>query len=75
MRSTVFWLLSSCIAVLSMRALAEARVYENETMAIVGYEASSVPDNLRAIILGLGIMSVAYTYWRTWQNFKATSKG
>jgi hypothetical protein len=69
MRSTIYWLISSSIAVISMRALAETQSSEVAVFATAGFETQPVPENIRAIILGLGIMAVAYTYRRTWLNF------
>jgi hypothetical protein len=39
-------------------------------LASAGLEVPALPENVRAIVLGVGIMAVAYTYRRTWLNFK-----
>ena len=70
MRSIIYWLTSSSIAVLSVRALAETYASDSMMLASAGFEVQALPENVRAIILGVGIMAVAYTYRRTWLNFK-----
>jgi hypothetical protein len=70
MRSIIYWLTSSSIAVLSMRALAETHSSDSMMLASAGLEVPALPENVRAIVLGVGIMAVAYTYRRTWLNFK-----
>lgn len=70
MRSIIYWLTSSSIDVLSMRALAETDSSDGRMLASAGIEVQALPENIRAIILGIGIMAVAYTYRRTWLNFK-----
>ncbi len=53
-----------------MRALAETDSSDGRMLASAGIEVQALPENIRAIILGIGIMAVAYTYRRTWLNFK-----
>ena len=74
MRSIIYWLTSSSIAVLSMRALAETDSSDARTLASASLQVQALPENARAIILGVGIMAVAYTYRRTWLNFKQSGK-
>lgn len=70
MRSIIYWLTSSSIAVLSMRALAETESGDGQMLASAGIEVQALPENVRAIILGIGIMAIAYTYHRAWLNLK-----
>lgn len=69
MRSTLYWFISTTIAVLSMRAAAQTDA-EAELLAMADptFHALSVSGSARAALLGIGIMAVAYTYQRAWQN-------
>lgn len=75
MRSIIYWAISSSVAVLSMRALAQTQPDDvSMTLSAVGNHSAAIPENVRAIVLGAGIMALAYTYRRTWLNFRMTGK-
>lgn len=69
MRSTLYWFVSTTIAVLSMRAAAQTDA-EAELLALAdpAFQALSVSGSSKAALLGIGIMAVAYTYRRAWLN-------
>jgi hypothetical protein len=71
MRSTLYWLTSTAIAVLSMQAVASTN--DQEVPAVLGQlilDPSGVSESSRAILLGIGVMAVAYTYRCAWLNHR-----
>jgi hypothetical protein len=71
MRSTLYWLTSTAIAVLSMQAVAGTN--DEEVPAVLGQlilDPSGVSESSRAILLGIGVMAVAYTYRCAWLNHR-----
>ena len=72
MRSTLYWLISSSVAALSMHATAETHHSEMPlafTDALT--HSAAVPEIARSILLGIGILAVAYTYRQAWLNHSA----
>ena len=71
MRSFVYWSASSALAVIATRAAAES---ENLGMALADGAAAgafaSIPESARAVLLGIGIMAIAFTYRRVWLNIR-----
>jgi hypothetical protein len=71
MHSTLYWLSSTAIAVLSMKAIAGTNDDEsNEVLGQMILDPSGVSDSSKTILLGIGIMAVAYTYRCAWLNHK-----
>ena len=74
MRSFLYWLTSTFVALLCMKAVATPHA-ETDVIAtvdpVLGFTAA---DPTRAIMLGVGIMAMAYTYQRVWANFRAVEK-
>jgi hypothetical protein len=68
MRSTLYWLTSSAIAVLSMRAMADVGERDPMVLGQIMADPSGVSEISRSVLLGIGIMAVAYTYRQAWQN-------
>ncbi len=69
MRSILYWLTSAAIAVICMNAAATP---QDDTHALATGDsmlAATQNDPVRAILLGIGIMAMAYTYHRVWANF------
>ncbi len=71
MRSTLYWLVSSAVALLSMSKAAETP-FESSVVALADptLHALSVSESSKAVLLGIGIMALAYTYRRAWLNYK-----
>lgn len=69
MRPTLYWLVSSAVAVLSMHAAAETNT-DSQLLALTNptLHSHAVSESARAVLLGIGIMAVAYTYRRAWLN-------
>ena len=71
MRTLFFWLTSTAIAVLAAGASEH-----NEAAVGLHWTAPSqadvllVPEPSRALLLGVGIMAIAYTYRQAWMNWK-----
>ena len=74
MRFILYWLTSTSVAVLCMKAAATPNI-ETDMIAVadpmLGFTAA---DPTRAIMLGVGIMAMAYTYQRVWANFRTAEK-
>jgi hypothetical protein len=73
MRSVLYWFISTTVAVLCMNAVATPNTdpdMQSSMDAISGYPA---PDPIRAIMLGVGILAMAYTYQRAWINLRKRS--
>lgn len=74
MRSTLYWLTTTALAVLCMSAAATPEspsgVLAETDMALLATSS----DPTRSIMLGVGIMAVAYTFQRAWQNFAELKK-
>ena len=75
MRSTLYWLTSTLVALLCMKAAATPHVDEGAITASVPTEIlTGTTEPIRAILLGAGIMAVAFTYRCVWLNFAAARK-
>ena len=71
MRSTLYWLSSTAVAVLSMKAMAGTNDEEsNEVLGPMILDPSGVSESSKTILLGIGIMAVAYTYRCAWLNHR-----
>lgn len=71
MRSTLYWLSSTAIAVLSMKAMAGTNDKESPTaLGQMMLDPSGVSESSKTVLLGMGIMAVAYTYRCAWLNHK-----
>lgn len=74
MRSTFYWLVSAAIAVLAMHSAGHAGEGGAAMDLLWGAEAPTdvlpVPEPSRAVLLGVGIMAIAFTYRRAWLNMK-----
>ncbi|MCX6858161.1 MAG: hypothetical protein NTV80_25040 [Verrucomicrobia bacterium] len=68
MRSTLYWLTSSAIAALSMHAMAGVGDQDPMVLGQIMADPSGVSEVSRSVLLGIGIMAVAYTYRQAWQN-------
>lgn len=70
MRSALYWLTSTLIALICIRAAATPNSEIDVVASTIPQAMGSAPaDPVRAILLGIGIMAVAYTYRRVWMNF------
>jgi hypothetical protein len=74
MRSTLYWLTSTALAAICVNAVATQQAEAGVLAA--GDSLMTVPqaDPMRAILLGVGIMAMAYTYHRVWANFSVREK-
>lgn len=70
MPSVLYWLTSTIIALLCIKAAATQEADAEMVASALPQAMLSAPgDDLRAILLGIGIMAVAYTYRCVWMNF------
>ncbi|MES2595428.1 MAG: hypothetical protein V4662_08840 [Verrucomicrobiota bacterium] len=70
MRSVFYWLTCSIVAVVCIKAAATPSMDQTAMTAAVPTDLlNTTQDPVRAMVLGIGIMAVAYTYRRVWQNF------
>ncbi len=70
MPSVLYWLTSTIIALLCIKAAATQETDTEVMASAFPHAMTSAPvDDLRAILLGIGIMAVAYTYRCVWVNF------
>ena len=70
MRALTYWLASIFVAALASRAA------ERGDRLLTGDPMSSllaVPDSARSILLGIGILAMAYTYRQAWLNWRRPS--
>jgi len=74
MRSILYWLTSTLVAVLCMKAAATPNAEADVIAAAGPMLGITATDPTRAIMLGLGIMAMAYTYQRVWANFRPVEK-
>lgn len=74
MRSTLYWFTSTALAAICVKAAATQQAEAGVLAA--GDSLMTVPqaDPMRAILLGVGIMAMAYTYHRVWANFSGREK-
>ncbi len=74
MRSTLYWLISTALAAICMNAAATPQT--NLGIAAAGDTMRTVTqaDPMRAVLLGIGVMAMAYTYRRVWANFRGSEK-
>lgn len=75
MRFTLYWLTSTAIAAICVKAAATQKAETGVLAAGDSLMAAPQADPMRAILLGIGIMAMAYTYHRVWANFSAKDKG
>lgn len=80
MRSLLYWLCASLVAVVAAhaadfrRSLAEPTFVgpmlpgQEPVVAMTPY--TPAPDPARSILLGVGVMAMAYTYRRAWLNLR-----
>jgi hypothetical protein len=74
MRFILYWLTSTFVAVLCMKAAATPNS-EMDFIAVIDPAIGlTAPDPTRAIMLGVGIMAMAYTYQRVWANFRTAER-
>jgi hypothetical protein len=71
MRSFFYWLTTTVIAVIA----ASASEQQNEATQVLSslpgqLDILPVPEPSRAILLGVGIMAIAFTYREAWMNLK-----
>ncbi len=74
MRSLIYWSFSLLVAVMAAGAAdldgpAETEGEEGPGMVAV-MPAPPVPEPVRAALLGVGVMAIAYTYRRVWLNLR-----
>jgi hypothetical protein len=70
MPSVLYWLTSTIIALLCIKAAATQEADAEMVASALPQAMITAPaDNIRAILLGIGIMAVAYTYRCVWMNF------
>lgn len=74
MRSTFYWLVVVAIAALAMHSAGHALDHETASeliwMSEVPSDVLPVPEPSRAVLLGVGIMAMAFTYRKAWLNLK-----
>lgn len=80
MRSLLYWLCASLVAVVAAHAADFRRSYveasfvgpllpgQEPLVAMAPY--TPAPDPARSILLGVGVMAMAYTYRRAWLNLR-----
>ena len=71
MRAPFYWMVVTVIAVVA----AHASDIEKEAASVLWVSPSQldvlpVPEPSRAVLLGIGIMAIAFTYRRAWLNLK-----
>jgi hypothetical protein len=71
MRTFFYWLFSTSLAALA----ASASEHSEKATEILWLPASQlnalpVPEPSRAVLLGVGIMAIAFTYRQAWLNMK-----
>jgi hypothetical protein len=74
MRFILYWLTSTSVAVLCMKAAATPHAETDVIAAVDPVLGLTGTDPTRAIMLGVGIMAMAYTYQRVWANFRTAEK-
>ena len=73
MRTFLYWLTSMTIAVLAAGASDQRGMAADEWWTSTDHLAANVlpaPEPSRAILLGVGIMAIAFTYRKAWLNLK-----
>ncbi len=69
MRSLTYWLASTFVAVLASRA-----AERGESLVALAGETPlpllAVPDSGRSILLGVGVLAMAYTYRQAWLGWR-----
>lgn len=71
MRSFFYWLTTTAIAVIAARASEHQDGASQVLINLPGQlDALPVPEPSRAILLGVGIMAIAFTYREAWMNLK-----
>lgn len=71
-RSIIYWLVCSALAVIAVGA-AEPGLVTPDVFNLASLDASSVkpvPEPSRALMLFAGIMAMAFTYRKVWLNWK-----
>jgi hypothetical protein len=74
MRSTLYWLTSTTLAAICMKAAATTQADGSVLATADPMFTVAQTDPMRAILLGVGIMAMAYTYHRVWANFSSEQK-
>ena len=72
MRWVAYWSVVVAVAVMVAHAAAEPRDAADVTVAAGAFERHVATGEGRAILLGLGILAIAYTYQRAWLNWKGS---
>jgi uncharacterized membrane protein YidH (DUF202 family) len=71
MRTFIYWLTATAIAVLAAGAAEQGELAPDMMWAPgISQNALPVPEPSRAFLLGVGIMAVAFTYRQAWLNLK-----
>ncbi len=70
MRPFLYWLTSTAVAVLAAGASEHQAAADLLWTPDAHMAVAAVPEPSRAILLGVGIMAIAFTYRRAWLNFK-----
>jgi hypothetical protein len=73
MRWVVYWTVSLAVAVMGAHAAAKPHESGDPVILTGAVQPHLVVPEDRAILLGLGILAIAYTYQRIWQNLKRTA--
>lgn len=70
MRSTLYWITAFFVAVLA--ASAAGRPVEGSAgwMVDSGAPLLAVTDPVRSVLLGVGILAMAFTYRHAWEGFR-----
>ena len=69
MRALTYWLASIFVAVLASRAAERG----DSLVALAGETAEpllAVPDSGRSVLLGVGVLAMAYTYRQAWLGWR-----
>ena len=69
MRSVLYWLGCVTFALICVTAAATPQPAAASVATVDGMGVSPSGNPARSIILGIGILALAYTYQRVWLNF------
>ena len=73
MRWVAYWSVVVAVAVMVAHAAATPHDSGDVTVASSALERHAAGGEGRAILLGLGILAIAYTYQRVWLNWKGSA--
>ena len=74
MRPTLYWLTSVALAAICMKAAATTQADSSVLASADPIYTVTQADPIRAILLGAGIMAMAYTYHRVWENLSEKNR-